>query len=47
MAKKSEKISLFTGRESVAGNRLLTFDEIRTSLLVMAESVPELTTFHF
>lgn len=45
MEKSLEKSSLLTSRESVAGDRLLTFDEIRTSLLIMAESVPGLTTF--
>jgi hypothetical protein len=45
MEKILEKTSLPTSRESVAGDRLLTFDEIGTSLLVMAGNVPELTAF--
>jgi hypothetical protein len=39
MEKTAEKTTLLESRENVAGNDLLTFDEIRTSLLVMAESV--------
>jgi hypothetical protein len=39
MEKSAEKTTLLESRENVAGNDLLTFDEIRTSLLVMAESV--------
>jgi hypothetical protein len=39
MEKTSEKTTLIESRENVAGDELLTFDEIRTSLLVMAESV--------
>jgi hypothetical protein len=39
MEKNPEKTSLFENRENVASDGLLTFDEIRTSLMVMAESV--------
>jgi hypothetical protein len=39
MEKTAEKTTLLESRENVAGNDLLTFDEIRASLLVMAESV--------
>jgi hypothetical protein len=46
MEKNLEKTSLFESRENVAGDKLLTFDEIRTSLLVNAESVLGLTAFH-
>ena len=45
MEKNLEKSPLLTNGEFVAGDGLLTFDETRTSLLVMAESVPELTAF--
>ncbi|CAD0107949.1 unnamed protein product, partial [Aureobasidium uvarum] len=38
MEKDSEKTSLYSSSEHVAGDRLLTFDEIRTSLMVIAES---------
>lgn len=45
MEKNLEETSLLTSRGSVTGDRLLTFDEIGTSLLVMAGNVSELTTF--
>jgi hypothetical protein len=46
MEKTVEKTTLIESRENVAGDELLDFDEIRTSLLVMAESVLWLTAFH-